>query len=159
MNTFALEIFDDEGEKCTFYTVRWDDIDISETEKFFTKFSQDELLKPSLINLARFINLVIGNEKGALEAYFRFEKIADGLPPAKKFRLEKQTINFGSSFPLRLYCLRWSDELVILFNGAEKTSQTAQEGKTSMVFNDANKFAKRILEAEINGDIIEGIYK
>ncbi|WP_338765786.1 hypothetical protein WAF17_02400 [Bernardetia sp. ABR2-2B] len=154
MNTFALEIFDDEGKKCTFYTVRWDDIEVSETEKFFSKFRQDADLKPSLLNLAKFIEIVIGDEKGAIEAYFRFENTADGLPPSKKFRIEKQTINFGNRFPLRLYCLRLSDELVILFNGERKTSQSAQDGDTSMVFHDANVFAERILKAKEDGEII-----
>jgi hypothetical protein len=38
MNTFALEIFDDQGQVCTFYTVRWEDAILSETDKFFQKF-------------------------------------------------------------------------------------------------------------------------
>jgi uncharacterized SAM-binding protein YcdF (DUF218 family) len=37
--------------------------------------------------------------------------------------------------------------LVVLFNGGEKTAKNAQGGKTSMFFNEANQFAKRILEA------------
>lgn len=36
---------------------------------------------------------------------------------------------------------------MILFNGNEKTSQSAQDGNTSMVFIEANQFAKRILDA------------
>ena len=35
MNTFALEIFDDQGQVCTFFTVRWEDATLSETDKFF----------------------------------------------------------------------------------------------------------------------------
>jgi hypothetical protein len=42
---------------------------------------------------------------------------------------------------------------VVLFNGGEKTADTAQGGKTSMVFQEANIFAKRIMEALINKDI------
>ncbi len=38
MNTFALEIWDDEGSKCTFYSVRWDDAEENETDKFFNKY-------------------------------------------------------------------------------------------------------------------------
>jgi hypothetical protein len=35
----------------------------------------------------------------------------------------------------------------VLFNGGEKTAESAQEGKTSMAFYEANTFAKKILEA------------
>jgi hypothetical protein len=36
---------------------------------------------------------------------------------------------------------------VLLFNGAPKTSGSAQEGETSMAFHEANVFAERILKA------------
>ena len=36
---------------------------------------------------------------------------------------------------------------MVLFNGGEKTAGTAQGGRTSMVFQEANIFAKRILDA------------
>ena len=72
--------------------------------------------------------------------------------PAGKYKVGELTINYGN-FPLRLYCLRISDSLVVLFNGAEKTSATAQNGKTSLVFSDAYQFAKRILKALIDRDI------
>lgn len=35
----------------------------------------------------------------------------------------------------------------MLFNGGEKTSNTSQEGKTSMAFYEANNFANKILKA------------
>lgn len=56
-------------------------------------------------------------------------------------------IKIERNFPLRLYCLRLSHSCVVLFNGGEKTSQTSQEGKTSMAFYEANEFAERILKA------------
>jgi len=46
MNIFALEVFDDEGEQCTFYTVRWDESSISETDKFFEKYESDPDFEP-----------------------------------------------------------------------------------------------------------------
>ena len=48
MNAFALEIFNDEGNACTFYTVRWENAEISETDKFFVKFRNDVAYKNSL---------------------------------------------------------------------------------------------------------------
>lgn len=152
MNTFALEIFDDQGKLCTFYTVRWEDAELSETDKFFLKFSNENQLKQALQELAKFLEVVIGNEYGALEDFFRFENNAHAIPSAGTYKVEDIYINYGN-FPLRLYCLRISESLVILFNGGEKTANTAQQGKTSMAFQEANIFAKRILEALKNKDI------
>ena len=153
MNTFALEIWDDESLECTFYTVRWDDIDISETDKFIIKYDSDEmpLLKKALQQLLSFLFDVIG-EQGAKKAFFRFENKAEALPPSGTFELEELTLNLHY-FPLRLYCLRLTEHLVILFNGGEKTDQSAQGSKASMAFHDANAFAAKILEALKDGDI------
>jgi len=38
VNIFALEVWDDEASKCTFYTVRWQDAEENETDKFFDKY-------------------------------------------------------------------------------------------------------------------------
>jgi hypothetical protein len=144
VNTFALEIFDDQGQVCTFYTVRWEDANLSETDKFFQKFRYDEQLKNSLRELASFLQVVIGDEYGALEYFFRFENAAQALPPSGTYKVQDVFIYYGN-FPLRLYCLRISENLVVLFNGAEKTAATAQGGRTSMAFQEANIFAKRML--------------
>ena len=152
MNIFALEIFDDEGKTCSFYTVRWEDAALSETDKFFVKYENDSHFQRPLQELAKFISKKIGDEMGALEDFFRFENTAQALPPSGTYKVENIYINYGN-FPLRLYCLRISENLVVLFNGGEKTADTAQGGKTSMVFYEANIFAKRILDALINKDI------
>ena len=153
MNTFTLDIFDDEGYRCTFYTVKWHEAALSETDKFFNKFRDHSHLNQPLQELAKFLTIVIGDEYGALEDFFRFENQAQALPPAGRYRVGEMTINYGN-FPLRLYCLRISDRLIVLFNGAEKTSATAQGGKTSMVFTEANQFAKRIANALYDKEIL-----
>ena len=38
MSTFELEVWDDETDKVTFYTVRWQGAEFSETDKFFDKY-------------------------------------------------------------------------------------------------------------------------
>ena len=152
VNTFTLDIFDDEGAQTTFYSVRREDANLNETEKFFNKFRNDVRLKGYLQELAKFLQIVIGEEHGALKDFFRFENEAQALPPSGKHRVGAITINYGN-FPLRLYCLRISDRLVVLFNGAEKTSVTAQGGNTGMVFTEANQFAKRIIEARLQKEI------
>lgn len=151
MNTFALEIFDNEGSICSFYTVRWEDSDISEADRFFDNYNNAKHNR-AYQELAVFIFKKIADETGALEDYFRFENSAQALPPSGKYDIGELTINYAN-FPLRLYCLRISDQLVVLFNGGEKTAGTAQGGKTSMAFIEANGFAKRILEAWAQNDI------
>lgn len=152
MNTFALEIFDDQGKQCTFYTVRWVDAELSETDKFFVKYENDSTFERPIQELAKFMSKKIGGELGALEDFFRFENLAQALPPSGTYKVGDIYINYGN-FPLRLYCLRISESLVVLFNGGEKTAENAQGGKTSMAFHDANFFAKRILDAIIKKDI------
>lgn len=146
MNNFVLELFDDQGQVCTFYTVRWEVATMSETDKFFLKYENDIKFERPLQELAKFISNKIGNELGALDYFFRFENTAQALPPSGTYTVDDFLIHF-SHFPLRLYCLRISDTLVVLFNGAEKTANSAQGGKTGMVFQEANMFANRILEA------------
>lgn len=146
MNIFALEKFDDQGSRCTFYTVRMETETLSETDTFFEKYDSDATFERPIQELAVFLTKKIGNDVGALEDFFRFENSAHALPPSGKFKVGEVSINYGN-FPLRLYCLRISDSLVVLFNGGEKTAKNAQGGKTSMFFHDANHYAKRILEA------------
>ena len=153
MNIFELQLFDDNGSECTFYTVKWDDQIVSETNKFIEKYEILPKFESSLNELFSFIVNIIGNKKGAKEIYFRFENSAQALPPSGTYQIGEITIKFGN-FPLRLYCLRISEKLVILFNGAEKTSQTAQDGNTSIAFREANIFAKKIVESLANGEII-----
>lgn len=146
MNIFALEVFDDLGSRCTFYTVKLEELGLSETDKFFKKYESNTTFERPIQELAVFLTKKIGNDVGALEDFFRFENSAQALPPSGKYKVGEISINYGN-FPLRLYCLRISDCLVVLFNGGEKTAKNAQGGKTSMAFNEANQFAKRILEA------------
>ncbi|KQM36465.1 hypothetical protein [Chryseobacterium sp. Leaf201] len=151
MSNFALEIFDDEGSKCIFYTVLIDGEEKSEVEKFFIKFYNIPEMKMYASELARFLTNTIGEKKGAIDAYFREEKNAHAVPPYPSVEIEE--ISILDFFPLRLYCLRISSSCVILFNGGEKTSRTAQGGATSMSFHDANIFAEKILKAFANNEI------
>jgi len=152
MNTFALEIFDDEGKKCTFYTVRWDDSELSETDKFIEKYENDENFEQYLDELLSLILDKIANIGASSHLKFRFENSAEALPPNERRTVSLLNIKYPNS-PLRLYCLRWSENLVILFGGGEKTSAKAQDGNTSSAFRNANEFAKRIFEAMREGEI------
>ena len=99
----------------------------------------------------------IGNKKGALAHYFRFENRASGLPPKVKTALKEKVnfINVGKQdCSLRLYCLRLSDYVVILFDGDLKTANKAQDcPNVRGYFNLANKLAESIDKAIIERDI------
>jgi len=152
VNSFVLEIWAEES-KCRFYTVRKLDEEFSETDKFFLKFKDEPKFKRSISELANFIVKYIGQKTGALSYLFRFENKAHALPPPSKYTFSQLEIK-TKDFPLRLYCLRISNEIVILFNGTEKNSQKAQEGNTKKFFEEANYFASKIDEAIINKEII-----
>jgi hypothetical protein len=149
MNSFELVIYDSLGKKCTLYSVRLQDSELTKTDKFFLRLQENEKLNKPLTDLALLLEY-ISEEKGALDDFFRFENQAQALPSNRV--LSEIEINIRN-FPLRLYCLKLTDSLLILFGGGEKTANTAQEGKTSMAFHDANVFAKRILKSLQEKDI------
>ncbi|GGA89357.1 hypothetical protein [Puia dinghuensis] len=156
MNTFVLELWDDEGRKCTFYTVRWDGSVMSETDKFFEKYYAIENLKEPTQELLSFVLDSIGEDHGAIDALFnRFENEVVGLPNKGRV-VVSQIVFLFPNFPLRLYALRIKNrsDLVVLFNGGVKSAQTNQESDDlSLKWREACQFAKRIEEALRNGEI------
>lgn len=152
MNTFALEIWYDEGSICTFYTVRWltDDSDAaSETDRFFDTYAVTEHpLEEKAFQLFRLITDSIGNKYGATNDFFdRIVNRAQELPPRTKQWVE-EIKDLGINFPLRLFCYRVTENIVILFSGGIKESQATQESKSlSMKFYEAQTFVRKIEEA------------
>ena len=144
MNTFVLEIWDDESAKVTFHTVRWEDAELSETDKFIEKYINDPTHKESLQELIQLITEVIGNKYGAKQAFFnRQENKAVALPPKGTFA----EVKIQSNFPFRLYCYRINENIVILFNGGLKTAQKVENcPDLSMKFIEAQSFVKAIEE-------------
>lgn len=158
MNTFAVEIWYDEASICTFYTVRWvvDDVNItSETDKFFDTYAvKDQPYEERTYQLFRLITESIGNRYGATNDFFdRAENNAQALPPKSKHWVE-EIKDLGINFPLRLYCYRITEKIVVLFNGGIKDAHSAQESKNlSMKFYEAQTFVKKIEEALQSGMI------
>ncbi len=157
MNIFTLEVWDDEGKKCTFYTVRWDDATESETDKFFNKYHNVVLLKQFTQQLLSFVLDSIGDDHGAIDALFnRPENVVTGLPNTGKVKI-RQLMFAYPNFPLRLYALRVNNrnDLVVLFNGGVKSARTNQESSDlHLKWAEACQFAKRIEEALRDGEII-----
>jgi hypothetical protein len=145
-----LEIWDDEADKCKFYTVRKEGAKNSETDKFFYKYAAIPELAMEVQELMSFILESIDDDHGAIDILFnRYENQVIGLPNKGKVILGDTSFLFPN-FPLRLYALRIYDrtDLVILFNGGRKTAQTNQESRDlNLKWIEACQFAKRIEEA------------
>ena len=99
-------------------------------------------------HLFRLITESIGNRYGATDDFFdRIVNRAQELPPKPKQWIE-EIKDLGINFPLRLFCYRVTKNIVILFDGGVKESQSTQESKQlSMKFYDAQFFVKKIVEA------------
>ena len=127
MYRFAVEIWYDEGSVCTFYSVRFiDEMEdtLSETDKFFEKFTRE-----------------------GSPLYDDAMQLFQALPPRPKKGVDEISL-LGLRFPLRLFCFRVSEQIVILFNGGVKSSETVQSSDDlSVKFYEAQFFALRIIEA------------
>lgn len=155
MNNFVLELWDDEGSMCSFYTVRWLDQELSETDRFFDKHEQIAELQEPLQQLLSFILDAIGDDHGAIDELFnRDDNEVTGLPIHGKVSLQGVSFHYPN-FPLRIYALRLSESIVVLFNGGIKDAQSLQEtdGTISMKWKEACSFAKTISRAWFEGMI------
>lgn len=114
----------------------------SEFEKFLLKFKDNATYNKDfniiLMALAKII------DKGALERFFRIEgKMSDNV---KALAIDSRK--------LRLYCLRISDQILILGNGGVKLTRTYQEDNVlSGYVVDLQAFDKALLEAQKDGKI------
>ncbi len=111
-NTFCIEILE-EHEKVNLYSIRFENEEITEVEKFFRRFEGLEEYNEDLETILYYIDKIA--EKGALERYFRVAE--------SKMRDSVCAIPIETS-RLRLYCLRLSDEILILGNGGVKDRKT-----------------------------------
>lgn len=154
VNIFALEIWDDEGAKCTFYTVKYENFDTNETDLFFEKYDAMAEYKEANQDLLSFILLAIGNDHGAIDELFnRAENEVKGLPVQGKVTVDEITYHYPD-FPLRLYALKITNNIVILFNGGIKNGPTNQTSSLFVEWRAACEFAKKIEIALRDGTII-----
>jgi hypothetical protein len=151
VNTFVLEIWDDEGNACTFYTVRYEGNKNNETDRFILRYENDETHKESLQELLSLLIDIIGEDHGAKEIFFnRPENEVTALPPKGKINL--YDLHYPR-FPLRLYAYRLSEQIVILFSGGIKDAATNQQSSLSMAWPEACAFARAIDKAFGDSDI------
>lgn len=152
MNNFAVlkKVF--ALKKVTYYTVHIEGQERTLWEQFLDNH-EDESFADDLAIL-RSALLRIGNQEGAQPRFFRFEAALGGdasaLPPPPRY-LE------GASTNLRLYCLRYSESVVILFSGGSKTADKAQDcDQVRPHFVLANRISKAIHDAVVGGELKEG---
>ncbi|WP_298340856.1 hypothetical protein [uncultured Algibacter sp.] len=111
-----VEIFE-EHSQVNFYSIRFFDNELSESELFFDKVLDDEDLEEDVEILSKLLDKI--GENGAEPRHFRHagtkrDKVA-ALP------------EYLSSTNLRLYAIRLNKNIVILGNGGLKTTETYNE--------------------------------
>lgn len=105
----------EQSDKVGLYSICFDGSDLSEYEKFVQKFMNDATLNKDFQMIFRAINRIVAN--GAVERYFR---------PEGKYKDNVAALSVDSKI-LRLYCLRISDQILIVGNGGAKTTKTYEE--------------------------------
>lgn len=107
----------DTGRACKLYTCFLNDDINSEFDKFFTAIDSNSDYKIEFDKLLTVLNDGILENNGAKERYFRPE----GRMSDRVFALPILASK------LRLYCIRISDEILIIGNGGVKTTKKYQE--------------------------------
>lgn len=154
MNIFELNIWDDERQLCTFYTVQNDGEDNNETDNFLIKYNAEPEFEKDLQSLLAFIRFTIGDDHGAIEELFnRHENEVTGLPTQGRINLGELTYHYPD-FPLRIYALKITEEIVVLFNGGIKDGPTNQTSSLNIKWMEACGYARRIIEAIRDGEVI-----
>jgi hypothetical protein len=155
-----VRVFDDEGRCCTFYTVSRLEEGISETDDFILRMRKEPAYLDQLKMLMSLIVDVIGDVTGADDKYFtRIERKATAFPPKNNRSLQAELMEVDTDFEgvllsrLRLYSLKLSDSVVVLFNGGIKlTDGAAQDDPNVKVhFRNAQQYAQKITDAIRDG--------
>ncbi len=115
----------------------------NEFDDFVYRMKQVERCKIELQKLSARISS-IGNNYGALKQYFRHERKADALPGNDYHYLEENE-DGDEEYGLRLYCLRLTNEVVLLLNGDMKTDRDPEKcNNCKKYFKLANQVARAI---------------
>lgn len=110
----TLEIIE-QSDIVSLYSISFEKDGTTEFERFMQKFESDGTLNRDYQKIIAALQVIL--ENGALERYFRPEgSITNGV-----CALPLQ------SGKIRLYCLRLSDQILIIGNGGVKQTKTYQE--------------------------------
>ena len=139
---YSIELIE-EHDEVSFYSVRLEEEELSEFERFFEKFPEGSGYDDEIDVIISWLDKI--GEKGALERYFRPEgRYGDGVGVIP--------IDVGNK--LRLYCLRISDRILVLGNGGVKDAGSWQNSETlagyvEMLIDTSRFIASRIRGGEV----------
>ena len=132
----------EQNDNVSLYSICFNGSDVSEFEDFLIKFKDNSKLNRDFQTIILAIEKII--DQGALERFFRLEgKMNDNV-----------TALSIDSRKLRLYCLRISDQIMILGNGGVKTTRTYQEDEElSGYVMDLQRFDELLKQAQKKGTL------
>lgn len=135
-----------------FYTLQIDGRNTTEFQDFTSRMTNTTVSnKVQFQEILKWTSL-IENEYEAKTKYFRHEENADALPP--KWHYFQTEPDDYTDYGLRLYCIRLSDNIVILLNGDRKTAQKVNDcSNCKPHFRMANRISIAINNAILNRDI------
>ena len=141
MKTATLKTLE-QTDNVSLYSICFDGKDISEYEAFLLKFKEDAKLNEDYKKIILALEKIVA--VGAFERFFR---------PEGKMSDHVAALSIDSR-KLRLYCLRISDQILIVGNGGVKTTRTYQENdELSGYVMDLQEFDKLLVEAQKDGSI------
>ena len=105
----------EQSEKVSFYSISFQMDRTTEFERFLSKFEEEAEFNEDYQKILEALEIIL--DRGALERYFR---------PGGALRDNLCALPLESD-NIRLYCLRISDEILILGNGDRKETRTYQE--------------------------------
>ena len=132
----------EQSDKVSFYSISFQMDRTTEFERFLTKFEEEAEFNEDYQKILAALEIIL--DRGALERYFRPEGTMED-------NLCALPIDSGN---IRLYCLRISDEILILGNGDRKTTKTYQEDRKLLGYAlDLQKF-DRLLKKDIEDGVV-----
>ena len=141
MATATLKTIE-QNDNVGMFSICFDGSAESEFEKFLNEFKDNATYNRDFNVILLALSKII--DKGALERFFRNEgRMNDNV---KALAIDSRK--------LRLYCLRISDQILILGNGGVKNTRTYQEdSKLSGYVMDLQTFDKVLLKAQKSGKV------
>ena len=132
----------EQTDNVSLYSICFNGNAISEYESFIQRFKDDATLNTDYKNIILALEKIVA--VGALERFFR---------PEGKMNDHVAALSIDSR-KLRLYCLRISDQILIVGNGGRKDSRTYEESaELSGYVMDFQEFDKLLTEAQKDGSV------
>lgn len=132
----------EQTDNVSLYSICFNGNAISEYEAFIQRFKDDATLNTDYKNIILALEKIVA--VGALERFFR---------PEGKMNDHVAALSIDSR-KLRLYCLRISDQILIVGNGGRKDTRTYEEStELSGYVMDLQEFDKLLTEAQKDGSV------